>query len=84
MKTLMLYLNDGFEAGTTNFVDESQTLYKVNIGNDDNGMKVCAEYALLLVLKINVKALLENSGSIYTKHVGSYLFRNCNIHRCFF
>ncbi|XP_041354681.1 uncharacterized protein LOC121372442 [Gigantopelta aegis] len=37
MKTLMLYLNGDFNGGSTNFVDESQTLYK-----DADG-KFCAE-----------------------------------------
>eukprot|EP01089_Gocevia_fonbrunei_P000661 TRINITY_DN10656_c0_g1_i1.p1 TRINITY_DN10656_c0_g1~~TRINITY_DN10656_c0_g1_i1.p1 ORF type:complete len:292 (-),score=35.54 TRINITY_DN10656_c0_g1_i1:39-914(-) len=33
MKTFMLYLNDGFEGGTTNFLDEKQMLHK-----DENGL----------------------------------------------
>ena len=31
MMTLMVYLNGDIEGGTTNFVDENQTLYMVNI-----------------------------------------------------
>ena len=31
MKTLMLYLNGDFDGGTTNFVNENQTLYMVII-----------------------------------------------------
>ncbi|XP_053376226.1 uncharacterized protein LOC123532923 [Mercenaria mercenaria] len=38
LKTFMLYLNGGFSGGATNFVDESQTLYK-----DVETGKYCAE-----------------------------------------
>ena len=31
--TCMMYLNGDFEGGATNFVDESQTLYKVGVRN---------------------------------------------------
>ena len=31
MKTLMIYLNGDFTGGSTNFVDEQQTLYKVKL-----------------------------------------------------
>ena len=30
-KTFMMYLNSSFTGGTTNFVDESQTLHKVSV-----------------------------------------------------
>jgi len=47
MKTFMLYLNGGFEGGTTNFVDENQRLYK----DPETGRYTAEEKNILLRIK---------------------------------
>ena len=40
MKTFMLYLNGGFEGGSTNFVDECQMLFR-DPGSCERRVRVC-------------------------------------------
>lgn len=65
MKTFMVYLNDDFVGGSTNFVDEKQALYK----NPSTGI-YCAEESNIL-LKIAPKtgmALVFNHHILHEGH----------------
>jgi len=56
MKTFMLYLNGGFEGGSTNFVDESQTLWMDSNGN----FRAQDDKILLKILPVPGMAIIFN------------------------
>lgn len=77
LKTFMMYLNGGFLGGTTNFVDESQTLYQVMLNDYFLGDDKKVTVIITMVVEVFQNSKIETSSKGYAELWQNYIWQMC-------